>query len=259
MGKACLWYNNVMRLVLFCFAFIILAAPQAQAQNYGVNKPQRINTNLAPLIIPHRQHWGEQRSQYINMDLDDPVPPNIPAVVFKDPVPPKILEDRIDALFYGVNSYIAPEFDVFGYAVRGYMDDVLTPSRMNSPQEALDEYKNIRRARIVFDHWQKDLTAQIKSLEAEIEERGAPPRMIGKLTYNKGIIEAFMADMDAWLAANQAMAEFYISKSGQFEIVYPVYYFLNNADQQEFASLYEARILALTQMQTHSLFAKMIY
>ena len=244
-----------MRLFILTVAVLCLAPFSAEASN----TPQFLETRLAPLILPHAQHAGQQRSSYLESQLSDPVAPTFEAVDYNSPEESKIIESQIDSLLFGLNSYIAPEFDVYGHEIRRYMVRTIEPSQMNNPAEVLAQYRNVRRAGIIAEQWQQDMSAKLEKISVDIEASGSMARMRSKLTYNQNIIDQFFKDLNAWVSANQDAVEFYFRNQGEFEVVYPLYYFMNFGDKEEFMQIYIDREKALAEMQKYLPFAKMIY
>ena len=210
-------------------------------------------------MLPHAQHAGQQKSSYLDADLGDPAAPVFELVQYSLPQPSKTLESKIDGLLYGLNSYIDPEFDFYGHEIRRYMASTVTPSQMNNPAEVLEQYKNIRRARIVADQWKADVAAQVEQLNRDIETAASASRMRSKMTYSQNIIDQFFKNLDAWISTNQAAIEFYFRNKGEYEVVYPLYYFINFADKEDFTQIHIDREKALSEMQKHQPFTKMVY
>lgn len=207
---------------------------------------------------------GKGQPRLTNTDLEyaPPMEPSFPETKFLKLDPPRNLQERIDRLLHGVYTDIPPEYDHYGYAIRRYMSHVGGPHVLGNPHRLQKELKNIRRAKIVFDYWNRELSNELAEIELELENgKDISSRARTMFKYNQGIIRAFLIELRYWLINNEALLQFLSERRVGADYVYedPVIEFEDNDDRLEFISLYKARQKALLNINEYAPFGQMVY
>lgn len=249
-----------MRFLCLTIATIIsLSISAAFAQQIQANNSTFLDTRIAPLVLPHAQHLGQQKSWYLKNELDDPAAPSFEKKTYQQPEEAKTAESKLDAQLFGITSFIDSDFDVYGHEIRRYMANTLNPSKMNNPLDVLETYKDIRRAKIVVQHWKESKQSELDLLSQEIETAGSVARLRSKITHTKNTFDQFFTDLENWVQANEDVVRFMFENQGEIEVVYPLYYFMNFDDKEEYLTLHIEREKTLSAIKEYLPFSKMIY
>lgn len=214
-----------------------------------------------------------QQSSLIDMEIQSrrkalksagyrsPIEPSFPQVTYLKIEPPANLQQQIDELLHGIYIDIPPEFDHYGYELRRYMAHIAGPGVLPDPERLAAEVKNVRNAKIIFDHWRKDLQKKISDIEAALEADKGSSSLITTFKYNRGIVHAFIIECKSWIDNNQKMLEFLNARTeaGLYGYSDPIIIFVEPEDRQEFTAIYRAQQKSLAYINEYLPFRNMIY
>ncbi|MFK7840100.1 MAG: hypothetical protein AB8B83_07185 [Bdellovibrionales bacterium] len=215
------------------------------------------NTQLMAQINLERSQSNNVPQGFGYMIDTEPV---IREIKFFKPEEPKTLTQRIDALLHGVTVTLPHEYDVYGYEIRRYMSSIAGPEVLADPKRLAKELANAERAKIVFDHWQKKLLAQMNELEKIIEEdRNIEPTTRTTFRFKSGKVRAFITETNSWISNNHKMLEFLFERRNQYKYTHPKINFSTREDANRFLDIFRARQKSVELMHEYAPFRSMIY
>lgn len=186
--------------------------------------------------------------------------PSFPQIQFYKYPDPPTLSARIETLVHGVTVSLPPEYDMYGYELRRYMSAIAGPEVMSSKKRLAAEIANTKRAKIMLEHWGKEITANIDALGAEIEDDDnidSAARI--SFRFKSGKAKAFLVEANSWVDNNQRMLEALYEMWGVYEYNDPSINFGHEEDLGKYARLFRAREKALRLMHEYPPFRMMIY
>lgn len=173
---------------------------------------------------------------------------------------PATLSQRVDAVLYGVTVSLPPEYDMYGYEMRRYMSAISGPEVLVSRKRLAAEIANTQRAKIMLEHWEKELTEYMNKIAAEIEaDDQIDSATRTSFRFKSGKVRAFMIEANSWVDNNQAMLQMLYDAWGVYEYRDPYINFKNKADLDRFAKLFRAREKSLQIIKEYPPFRMMVY
>tara|TARA_X000001036_G_scaffold356242_1_gene338255 strand:- start:4647 stop:5450 length:804 start_codon:yes stop_codon:yes gene_type:complete len=176
--------------------------------------------------------------------------------------PAMSLSERIDRLLYGIFTDIPPEYDHYGYEIRRYMAAIGSLEAYRNEESVAREIKNIKTAQIILDYWEKSLKKEIDEIDAILKENRDTTSLRTRYRYNRGIVTAFMVEMNSWLEHNLNLLEYVQELGGRrFQISDKTKILsLRNEDElKRYAKLYRVKLEALAEVRGYMPFRMMIY
>lgn len=186
--------------------------------------------------------------------------PSFPEIKFYKYPEPSTLSARIETIVHGLTISLPPEYDLYGYELRRYMSTIAGSEAMNSKKRLAAEIANTKRAKIILEHWGKEITAYIDKLGAEIEaDDSIDSATRTSFKFKSGKAKAFLVEANSWVDNNQAMLEALYEMWGVYEYRDPSINFRNQEDLNKYARLFRAREKSLRLMHEYPPFRMMIY
>jgi len=186
--------------------------------------------------------------------------PSFPQIQFYEYPEPSILTAQIETLLHGITVSLPPKYDMYGYELRRYMSEVAGVEVMVSQKRLAEEVANTKRAKIILEHWGKNIMANIDALGTIIEaDDNIDPAARTSYKYYSGRAKAFILEANSWVDNNQAVLELLFEISRQYEYRDPYINFVSQKDLNNFARLFRAREKSLRIMQEYPPFRMMIY
>lgn len=245
-----------MRLFIFVALFTCMAQfafiSSADALDRVVNKS-------TSLFLPNIYHSGIKKHDLDDMNIEEPPEPFFEKIKFLEKQPADSLAQRVDRLVHGITIDIPPEYDHYGYEIRRYMSDLLTPSDLNDPEKLMEKIVNVKKAKIILDYWKKAINEEKKAIEAKIKNENVPSSVITSFRFNVGNADKFLADAHMWIDSNQEFLEFLQENQNQYYVQYPFYEIESDTVRSKFKRLYESRQRGLEAIIEYSPFRAMIY
>lgn len=242
----------IMRL-LFVLTVLLCSAP-VYAQEYSVD-----TKSPETIVLPNIQTEKNNKLGYILNQPAYPVEPHFKQVKFIKQPEAKTLSERIDRLIHGIYIDIPPEYDHYGYEIRRHMKSILTPHDLHNTLVLPQKIKDANSARIILNYWKKELSEEIKEIEALMDERDTTIAQKTTFRYNKRIVTTFLPEAYEWVDSNIEFLEKMREISGEFYVNYPFYQIPDRNSRQEVQDLYDQREAALEQIIKYSPFRAMIY
>jgi hypothetical protein len=248
------------KIICLCFITIVFYSQNAVfAEDFLSSEDGFVNTQI--LVLKNIQHQNTSDSEYREKLVvpEDPVEPQFKQIKFLTAEPHKTLTERIDRLTYGISTDIPPEYDHYGYEIRRYMKNILTPSMLNDPIFLIEQIKNIQKAKIILDYWQKHVTNEMEIIQSELDQAKSKNSARPAFKHNQRIANQFMQDQFRWINANLEFLEYLQSINGQYKVSYPFYDVPDYKKREKISSLYQAREDALAAVLVYTPFRLMIY
>ena len=238
--------------LILCGFILAIGLPQATiAQNYdNITSKKWFILDEDP--IPDALVYHEYKPE---------IEPRFRAVEHKPLEPPATMRHKIERLVFGIYTDVPPEYDQYGYEIRRFMAHIGGVAVMGDEGNLEGQLKNIKSAKKILREWKNTLNRDIKAIENEIEEKGAPSTERSLLKYNSKTVYGFVVDMSNWLNANQAVHE-YLIKIGPYQYSYqdPVFSFVERKHMNAFRDKYLHRAAMLDIMiEKYPPFRTMIY
>lgn len=221
---------------------------------------------LEPSVPDHRkkpsspQPGAAQQAPSEQLAYAPPKEPVFEKIVYLKIDSPGSLGERVERLLHGIRVDIPPAYDHFGHEIRRYMAGVGGPQILGSHENLKAQIRNVNNAKIVARYWREAMMAEVAEIEKQIEAEDASSstRMIFK--FNRGVVQAFFAELESWLNVNRAMLDMLLRIGpDRYSYADPVLTFRNQEDMAYFSNLYRTREKALQQIRTYTPFRMMIY
>jgi hypothetical protein len=237
----------LMRYFLFIFAMFFLIFPvSAQVVDTGINFKLGYET-------PDPANPGKM------LPYQPPVEPNIPPVKFLVQEPSTSLKDNVDRLLQGIKVDLPPQYDLYGYEIRRYMAHIGGPDVYSNEERLREELKNIRRAKIVFEYWRKDIMKKNDDIRARIEAENPGSDVRTSFNYNSGVVAAFLTECQSWIDRNEELLEFLLARQGMYSYKSPALIFQYTEDLNAFSVKYDAAQKAKKYITEYPTFSMMVY
>lgn len=207
-----------LKLFVALLTLILCLHPQnAHAQQLDEQFHLNPDASFEPPVRP------ELLSTSILVDNDEivPVEPNIGEVKFLKYPPVNSIEERVDRLVQGVKQSIPPEYDHYGYEIRRYMAYVGNLKIYEDDDFLIEQIKNVRKAKIIAEYWEKALNQEIKELEEILSQDDASLSARTVLRQNKATLRTFIVVLKSWIEANERLLMFNFDNPRTFVVEYP--------------------------------------
>ncbi|MGB0720307.1 MAG: hypothetical protein ACPGRX_07525 [Bdellovibrionales bacterium] len=185
--------------------------------------------------------------------------PDFPEIQFFALDPPKTLNEKIEALLYGITIDLPPQYDVYGYEIRRSMAHIGAEKTLSDPKAVHQALLDTQRAGLLLDEWNKKRIEEMRDIEKTLEETGADYTQRSAFKYNRGQVQAFMIETRSWIENNRKLLALLHNAGEEVEYVNGRINFRNPDDLKKFAKTYEARQKSLQQLHTYPLFRMMVY
>ena len=246
------------RLVLTLYLIAAVLSPGLFVQSaYAQNLPH----------VAHDSSYEEvfspeltTTSVLIDDDEEPALEPNIGQIRFFAYPTLTSVEERIDRLLHGINTYIRPEFDQYGHEIRRYMAHVGDMRIYSDPDFLLDQYRNVKKAKVIAEYWRKHLEKEIAEIESALEEDDSIS-LSARTAFrqNKNLVRTFVISLKSWVDSNEQI----LRKIGENQEIYTVRYpevlVYNAKDRVDLYNLLSIRAAKLKDIRQYSGFALMVY
>ena len=186
--------------------------------------------------------------------------PNIPQVQFYEMDAPKTLEQKIDALLYGITIDIPPEYDHYGYDIRRYMASAGNMEALNDPKYVREEIRKIEHAQKILMAWRKKVILEAEALEKEIaSDADTKRKSMPEFRYNKAKADAFFVEAHSWIENNLELLKVLDAAEGNYTVDEEGYNFEDEQTLHSFTKFYDARQKSLKEMHKYVPFRVMVY
>jgi len=204
------------------------------------------------------ERYGEEVSE--NLGYFSYIEPTFQEIQFYKLEKPSTLNARIDALLHGITLSLPPKYDLHGYELRRYMSRIGSPEVYASKERLREEMMNIQRAEIILDDWRKQLTAEIKEIEALIEtDQMTSYGTRESFKFNKGKARAFLVEAGSWVKNNKKTLDVLFKLNNNYSYDHPAFNFTAREDLNRFKNHNTARQKALRIIQKYPSFRMMVY
>lgn len=250
-------YNGNMRFFwsFFILVFLLFPVSVAAQENTRQLRIQLGGPDLSSSGGPPGNMGGTGEQAYV-----PPRDPVFDKVVYLKIEPPRNLDERIERLLYGIRTDIPPAYDHYGYEIRRYMAGIAGPKILGSPENIAAQISNIDNAKIVARYWRDALFSEIHEIEKQIDAEDASSATRSIFKFNRGVVQAFFAELESWLNNNRAALDVLLRIGpDRYAYVDPVLSFKYHEDLSYFSSLHKARESALKQIRAYTPFRMMIY
>ncbi len=197
----------------------------------------------------------------VTIDDNDtpPFEPNIIVVKYLQDAPPRNLGERVERLVHGITVDIPPEYDIYGYELRRYMQAVGNPKIYTDNNYLAEQLKNIAKANIVLDYWRQHLKKEMEELEPLAE--GHEVSFITKTAFkqNAGIVKQFLSDSQTWLDANKNFLIYLDSIEGKYTLIYPEIKFQIPEFATKYTRLLTKKQESIRKIREYTIFRLMVY
>ncbi len=198
-----------------------------------------------------------------NVTIDDndtpPFEPNIIVVKYLQDTPPRNLSERVERMVHGITVDIPPEYDVYGYELRRYMQAVGNPKVYTDNNYLTAQLKNIAKANIVLDYWRKHLKKEMEELEPLTEAHDVSFITKTAFKQNAGTVKQFLSDSQTWLDANKHFLMYLDTIEGKYTLNYPEIKFQIPEFANKYIRLLTKRQEAIRKIREYTIFRLMVY
>jgi hypothetical protein len=188
-----------------------------------------------------------------------PQEPHIPQVEFYEFDKPTHLQGQVESLVHGIIIGLPPEYDHFGYEIRRHMKSIGNYDIYTKEEVVHEQLVNVKKARVIFKHWQDQLNKELDSVKTRIDGESAEPKTRTTYKVNAGHLRAFMIELQSWINANEAFLNFIKTNQADIKLDGDDIRFADNQQRDAFLSLYGAREKALVRMHRYDPFKVMVY
>lgn len=196
----------------------------------------------------------------VNSSPTPPEEPNILEVTYLNLPAITTFEMRVDRLIQGITVDVPPEYDHYGYEIRRYMARVGNPEIFENEERLRKELANTKRARIVFNYWQKSIDKEISELEEHARNNSISSVARSSYSKNKATVRSFMVALQGWLDSNERFLEHALRTKHSFESFYPDIVFMQQGnDPVDFYNNFRAKQARLEAIRKYRPFSIMVY
>lgn len=258
--------SRVLLTLLLLAVAVLSSAYEARALDEDrVFSVQKIRNEI---LLESAKGKGVKGPSYRGMETEDDsfyIPQQEPVfkeVQFLKHTPPATMQERVERLLHGVTVDLPPEYDHYGYELRRYMASIGGPDVLGDRARLESEMKNIKKAGIVLDYWQKVLVQEVQDIKAALEADEKISRDVrSAYSYNQARVNNFINDAELWIRSNEEFGKFMLEHEHEVDYQYhdPKIEFLRDQDRDRFIKLYKARERARLQINTYQPFMMMVY
>ena len=195
----------------------------------------------------------------IDDDNDFAVEPNISNIKFYRYPVLTSLEERIDRLLHGIETYIRPEQDQYGHEIRRYMAHVGDMRIYNDSEFLLKQYRNVKKAKVIVEFWNKYLEKELIDIDNLINDEDSNASLSERSSFrqNKNIVRTFAMSLKLWVESNEHLLHKIGENQEIYHVRYPEIIVINPKNRIEIYNLISIRAAKLRDIQVYSPFALM--
>ncbi len=229
-----------------------------------------ISPALADFEVPGRAHDSSYEEVYtpvmtttsivIDGDETPPVEPNIGEATYIKYPALTSLEERVARLLFGIKTYIRPEYDHFGHEIRLHMSRIGNLKIYSDPDYMLEQFRNVKKAKVVADFWKKHLESEIEEIQKIMDnDETIPLKARTAFRQNKAAVRSFLMSLKAWIDSNEQLLRIIAKEREDLEVVYPEIITLTPTVRVDLHNALSVRTARLKDIRQYPPFTIMVY
>lgn len=243
-------YRDARSAVFMCVLAVFLLAP-----SFCFAKREALYQVYDPIVMPELTRSGV----VLDDDEEAPIEPNIIETKFLQAAPPRNILERIERLRQGIDVDIPPQYDVYGYEIRRYMAHIGNTRIYSDEAFLIEQMKNVKKAGVILEYWQKHLDDEIDAIELEIKETEPSSSAWTIFRENRKSVRAFIVDARSWVDSNERFLQNVYDNFGDLKLEYPDLHFSLKGARIDFYNLLRVRQVNTREIRKYQAFSMMVY